>query len=152
MAPFRFELDTLLTKVRRHEDEAQRDLAKRLRERMILQAQIQEDQGAISQAKRNLSDVLVGTVDLSRVRQFAQFSGEITQRAQSIVVRLAGLERQITKHRELLAVAVRHRKAIELLYQRRYDAWKLRQARQQTAEMDEIALQMHQRRQQGAMA
>ena len=152
MAPFRFELDALLKKVRLREDEAQRELAKRLRQRMILQSQIQEDEDAIGQAKQRLTDALVGSVDLDRVRQFAQFSGALTQRAQSIVVHLLGLDRQIATHRDRLAAAVRHRKAIELLYERRYEAWKRRAARRQTAASDEVALQMHLHHQAGAWA
>lgn len=151
MAIFRFELNALLKKQRMCEDDAQRELAKILRQRMILQSQIQEDQGAIGGAKQNLTDALIGAVDLDRVRQFAQFSGELTQRAQMIVVRLAGLEGQITRHRERLAEAVRQRKAVELLHDRRLAVWKRTQTRRETAELDEVALEMH-RRQYGAMA
>lgn len=152
MAAFRFELDALLKKVRRSEDDAQRELAKSLRQRMILQSQIQADQRSISQAKLRLADALVGTVDLDRVRQFAQFSGTLTQRAQSIVVRIFGLERQIIQHRELLSKASRKRKAIELLYEKRYEAWKRVQSRRQSAELDEMAIEAHRRRRSGAVA
>lgn len=151
MAIFRFELDALLKKERMCEDNAQRELAKSLRQRMILQSQIQEDQGAIGVAKQSLTDALIGAVDLDRVRQFAHFSGELTQRAQMIVVRLAGLEGQISRHRERLAEAVRRRKAVELLHDRRLAAWKRTQKRKEAAERDEMALEMH-RRQYGVMA
>ncbi len=149
---FRFKLEALLKHRATLEDQAQRELAKSLRQRMILQQQIRQMQDTIRDSKRQLGEGLVGTVDLDSISRFAHYSGDVAVRAQHIVVRLGALEKQITLHRTQLAQAMRARKAIELLRARHHERWQLAQQRHETAAQDEIASQRFVRRQMVAEA
>ena len=143
MARFRFALESLLRKRHVDEDEAQRGLAKALRARMIIMTQLRSEQQTILDSKSQLADSLTGKVDLAAVGRFAHYSGQVSQRAHGMVVRLSAVEKQILEAQMLLEQAVRARKSIELLRQRRLDVWRRDQRRRQTAQLDESALQRH---------
>lgn len=141
MAKFRFKLEALLKHRRQVEDHAQRVLAKLLRQRMILQAQVQQMQQTISESKRELGRQLVGPVDVDGITRFSHYSGQAALRAQQIVVRLAALEKQIEAQRAALVEAVKARKAAELLRERQYQDWMAAQDRRLNLEIDELATQ-----------
>jgi flagellar FliJ protein len=145
MARFRFRLEPVLRYRRLLEDEAQRELAKLMRHRMILQGQIRQMQETITASKRQLGQGLIGRVDLGSVAQFARYSGQATQRARQIVSSLAAAEKQIGAAREKLLRATRDRKALELLEDRHRQQWLAAQERKEAAAMDEIAVQAYAR-------
>jgi len=139
MARFKFKFQTLLAHQRRIEDQRQRELARHLRTRMILQEQIRDMQDTIRESKQSLADGLVGQVDLTRVGQFARYSGHAAQRARQIVVRLAGIEKQIDAARQDLLDATKQRKSLELLRDKHRAQWRYQQDRRETNELDELA-------------
>lgn len=123
------------------EDERQRELAKCLRQRMILMDQLRQMQQTIRDSKRSLGDTLVGRVDLGRVATFAHYSGQTAVRAQQIVQKLAAVEKQVDEARQRLLAAVKDRKALELLRDQRFEAWRQEQERREAADLDEMAIQ-----------
>ncbi len=125
------------------EDERQRELAKLLRQKMILMDQLRQMQETIRSSKHDLAGSLVGQVDLTRVADFARYSGQTTIRAQQIVQRLAGLEQHILMARERLLAASRDRKALELLHDKRHREWLEHENRLEAAELDDLATQRH---------
>ena len=141
MAKFRFQLDPLLRHRRSAEDRCQRDVAKVLRQRMILQTQVSRLQQNITDSKCRLTGDLVGRVDLDRISQFAHFSGQMTRRAQEIVLRIASIEKQIEEGREKLLTATRARQALELLRDRQFERWRLDQENREAAALDDLATQ-----------
>ena len=141
MAKFRFKLDPLLRHRRSEEDRCQRDVAKVLRQRMILQTQVSRLQQTISDSKGRLTGDLVGRVDLDRVSQFAHYSGQMTRRAHEIVLRIASVEKQIDEGRKKLLAATRARQALELLRNRQFERWRLVQENREAAALDELATQ-----------
>lgn len=143
MAKFRFQFEPVLFQRRAEEDSCQRDLAKSLRTRMILCDQLRQLQQDITVQKRQLSGALVGRVDMERVAHFACYSGQTTHRAHTLVVRLAGVEKQIEAARLRLLEATRARKAMEILRDRRYQQWKTQIERREVAQLDELAVQWH---------
>jgi len=150
MAGFQFKLQAVLTQRCRHEDECQRDLAKGLRQRMILENQLRHMQQTIRDSKQQLTGGLRGQVDLPQVSQFARYSGQVTQRAHGMVVKLAGLEKQIAGARERLIEATRARRALELLRDKQFRHWQREQDRREAARLDEIAVQAYARNVMGA--
>ena len=146
MARFQFRFETVLQHRRTLEDACQRDLAKELRQRMILEDQLRQMQQTIVSSKRELGSALTGCVEMTQIAQFARYSGQVTQRAYALVARLATIERQVDQARQRLVDATRDRKAIEILRQRHYERWRLEQERRETAELDELALQAHGRK------
>lgn len=145
MAKFRFKLEPVLRYRRILEDEAQRELAKAMRHRMILQDQLRQMQETITSSKRELGRGLIGRVDLDSVAQFARYSGQTAQRARQIVASLVTAEKQIEAARERLLKATRDRKALELLEDRHRRAWHAEMERKDAAATDEIAVQAYAR-------
>lgn len=139
MAQFQFRFKTLLAHHRRVEDQRQRELAQHLRTRMILHDQIRDMQDTIRDSKQSMADGLVGKVDLTRVGQFARYSGHAAQRARQIVLRLAGIEKQIEVARTDLLDATKQRKSLELLRDKHEAQWRYEQDRRETNELDELA-------------
>lgn len=145
MATFTFKLEAVLKQRQAREDLCQRQLAMAMRQKMILIDQLKREQETISLSKQQLSQSLVGRVDLESVSQFARFSGQTTLRAQQIVGRIASMEPMIEKARQELMGAVRDRKALDLLKEKHKRAWQLRQDRLEAAALDEMAVQRYAR-------
>ncbi len=145
MASFRFKLEAVLKQREIIEEQKQRELAMAMRQRMMFMDQLKREQEIISQSKRQLSESLVGRVNLEAVSGFARFSGQTTIRAQQIVAKLAAMEPVIEKARQALMAAVRDRKALDLLKEKHKRAWQLRQDRLEAAVLDEMAVQRHAR-------
>ena len=139
MPAFRFRFETLLRHRRGVEDQRQRRLAQHERCRMILLGQLRQMQQTIRDSKHEMADGLVGKVNLQAVSGFARYSGQVNQRAQQIVVRLAELVKRIEQARAELQEAVRQRKSLELLRQRHHEKWRRAQDRLETNELDQIA-------------
>jgi flagellar protein FliJ len=138
---FTFRFQTLLKQRQREEDHRQRDLAKLLRQQMILQTQLRDMQETISGSKQNMAEALVGRVDLDQVAGFTRYSAQVQQRGMAIVVRLASLQKQIVAAREHLIEASQGRKALELLHDRQFAQWQHEQRRMETRRLDELATQ-----------
>ena len=145
MAQFTFRYETLLQHRRNLEDHAQRHLAERVRTRMILTDQLGQMQEDIGRSKGDLSDALVGRIDLSRVGDFTRFNAQATLRGRQLVKRLAELHSQVEAARQQLLTATQQRKALEVLRDKDLAAWKRQQERRETAELDELASQAYTR-------
>lgn len=143
MPRFEFKYETLLRHRRNVEDQRQRELAQLMRSRMILVDQLHQAQQTVRQSRAQLSESLVGRVDLSRIAQFAGYSQQETSRGRQIVQRLAEYERRIADARQTLADAMRQRKALELLRDRQHEQWQREQQRRESAELDELATQRY---------
>jgi len=139
MPRFEFTLEAVLRQRTNAEEQCQRELARHLRERMILENQLRMMQETISGARQTLSAGLVGKVDLDSVAQFARFSGQSRIRAESIVRRLAQVEEQVGAARARLVEATRSRKALDLLRKRQWEAFRRVQRRRESAELDDVA-------------
>ncbi|MCC7192117.1 MAG: flagellar export protein FliJ [Phycisphaeraceae bacterium] len=145
MARFRFKLEPVLRYRRLLEDEAQRELAKTMRRRMILQDQLKQMQETITSSKQQLGQGLIGRVDLDSIAQFARYSSQTTQRARQIINSLVTAEKQIEIAREKLLKATRDRKALELLEERHRQTWRAVMERKDAAATDEMAVQAYAR-------
>ncbi len=143
MQRFHFRYATLLKQAERHEQQRQRELAERLRTRIILETQLRDMQTTIQTAKHELGEGLVGKVDLAAIGAVARYAGDSTLRGRAIVQRLARLDGQIDRARSDLADATRKRRSLELLHDRDHEAWKKERRRKETLELDEVASRRH---------
>ncbi|MAE66722.1 MAG: hypothetical protein CMJ18_20840 [Phycisphaeraceae bacterium] len=141
MARFNFRYDAVLRQRQAAENECQRDLARSLRERMVLQTQLRSMHQSITDSRHALADGLVGRVAMDRVAHFARSSGQFTVRAQQFVMRLAALEKQIQQDQHRLAEVTRARKALDVLRDRDESKWRRGQRRLEGARLDEAAIQ-----------
>ncbi|HAI12112.1 MAG TPA: flagellar export protein FliJ [Phycisphaerales bacterium] len=145
MAKFAFKLDPVLRQRQMIEDQKQRELAQLMRKRMIFHNQLRSIQTELTDSKGQLADGLIGEVDMTRVAQFARFSGQSQVRAQTIVRELAGLESRIVEAQKQLVEAMRQRKALDLLRDKQYKAWKRTQQRREASRLDDLATQAYTR-------
>jgi flagellar FliJ protein len=145
MAKFIFKLEPVLKQRQMLEDQKQRELAQLMRHRMIFHNQLRGIQSELSDSKRQLSDRLVGHVDMTSIAQFARFSGQSQLRAQTIVRQLASLETRIVDAQKQLVEAMRQRKALDLLRDKQYQAWKRTQLRREASRLDDLATQSYTR-------
>lgn len=144
MARFRFELETVLEVRRSVERDKQLAVAALERQRLDIEARIREYQRQIDGERVDLqahlrSEAAGGAgVDLDVVRLQANASLHLVGKAHQEVLRLAGLHRKIDAARLDLLKATTERKAVEVLRQRRLDAWNAEQRRREALALDEI--------------
>lgn len=159
MAKFIFNLASVLKQRLAVERTRQAVVAGLEAKRVELEEQLRGCQRAIEASRQSWRDLLGasagpdGSVAAADVRgagmqAAASLAGEAT--ARKTVIQLAGLHTHLTRARAELAQAMKDRRAIELLRDRRFEEWKLEQRRIETNQMDEIAQRMSQRAQESA--
>ena len=139
MVRFRFKLEPLLTVRRRAEQAAQRSVAELERSRRDLEDDLRRQQQMITTGKTSLAEKLVGRLDVDGLRAHAGATIEQMRQGNRILIQLAGLHKRIDAARAELIEASRQRRAVELLRDRRYAAWRQRLDRAENAAIDELA-------------
>lgn len=145
MPRFIFKLQPVIEQRLRVEREHQRRVADLERERLALEAEIAGHQRSIVAERNDLRSRLFeergGTrVDLGQVRQQAHASLGLIARAQRAVVRLAGVQHRLEAARLELIKATAARRGVEVLRERRYEAWRFEQDRRESQSLDEMAV------------
>lgn len=140
MARFRFALDPLLHAREVAEREKQLVVAEIERERIAAEERLRQFQDEIMSGKQVLRSSLIGTLDIKMLRSRAGLSLQSVRRAQETVLQLAGIHRRLESARQELVEASRRRRAIELLREKRYDAWKSALDKKDEAALDELAI------------
>lgn len=146
MAGFVFNLEPVLRQRRLTEEQRQRELARLLSQKLTLEEQLRGFQQTLRSSKHALGDTLLGPVDLARVAQFTRYHAQVRAHAHGAVVKLAQLEKAVEQARALVVEASKARRALELLRDRRREAYLREQARREAAELDAIAIERHARR------
>jgi flagellar export protein FliJ len=146
MAAFRFNLQPVLEQRERIEEDRTLAVARLESERLAMEHQLREYQGALAAQKGDLRASMGGAgagggviVDPARLRVQAHASLTMQVRAQRVVLQLAGVHRRLEAARVLLAAATRDRRAVEVLRERRFARWKAERDRREAAAVDEIA-------------
>ena len=151
MAKFVFSLASVLKQRLAVERTRQAALAALEAKRVELEDSIRACQRTIEQARESWRDMLgasagpdgsVAAADMrgAGLQAAASLAGEAA--ARKAVIQLAGLHTHLTRARAELAQAMKDRRAIELLRDRKFEEWKLEQRRLETNAMDEIAQRM----------
>ena len=146
MARFVFELEALLRKRLHDERQQMGRVAEIERDRLAIESEIRGYQSTIVEEKRDLAGRLGaeqtegGGVDLRAVRMQANASIRLIDRAQRAVIRLKAVYDRLDAARLELIGMTTKRRAIELLREDRFAAWKIEQSRREQAELDEIAV------------
>ena len=139
MAKFRFKLESLLKLREGAEREHQQIVAKLERERVRIEDRLRRHQANITSGKQDLAGHMTGAVDVREIRQFAHVTRQVEQHAQRTAIELAGVYRRIEAARRGLAEAMRERRVIELLKERRYAAFLQAIEKDEAAALDELA-------------
>lgn len=148
MPRFVFRLQALLEQRLRAEQEKQLVVAAFERQRLTLEGQIGACQQEIRSHKEDLRLLLGGGrdegaepcgVDTRTVRIQAAASLHAQARTRRLALQLAGLYKKLEAARRELQEAMTRRRAVELLKERQFQAWRREQNRRETLEVDEIA-------------
>ena len=139
MARFRFQLQALLDARKRVEDVRRREVAELEGERNRLEDDLRRRQSSIVTARHEARDGLVGEVRPHLLRATANASMSLMRDAQRSVLELAGIHRRLEAARSVLSEASKERRAIEIVKERRFEAWKQDLERREQAALDEIA-------------
>ncbi len=141
MARFRFRLEPLL-KARRHvEQNRQRVVAELERQRLELEGTLRGQQQFISSGKQSMRGEMVGRLDIGSLRSHAGATVQLMRQAQRIVLELAGVHNRLAASRAELLEAMKARRAVELLRERRFNEWKAAINKAEDAALDELAVQ-----------
>jgi len=146
MPRFNFKLDPLLNHRKQLEERAQQNLAELLRQKLAIEHELRRQQQGIARDKRDMAQALTGRVDVARIRGHASQVNHAALTAQRSALQIVDLNRRIDHARGQLAEAMRQRKAIEVLRERKLKQWRRQQRRSETAALDELAVQRHARR------
>ncbi|MHC4909881.1 MAG: flagellar export protein FliJ [Planctomycetota bacterium] len=139
MPRFRFALEPLLKARRAEEQREQRAVAVIEREHQQLLEAIRRRQQELSAAKHDLRGELVGAINARDLRMLADGSLHQMRHAQRLVLELAGVDKRLEVARGVLIEAARRRRAVEMLRERRFEAWKRDMDRLETNRLDELA-------------
>ena len=161
MAKFVFEFEAVLKHRAIVELGRQLEVAALERERGAIEDRIRSYQRQLQREKQDLRDHLVaaregrdeswsGGVDLRAVRLQANASLYLVALAQRAVIELAGAHKRLDAARLRLIEATTARRAVEVLRQRRLEAWEYEQKRREAAAMDELAVMSAGRREDAA--
>lgn len=140
MSRFVFKLDPLLRARRRLEQGRQRVVAELEQDRARLEDRLRRQQELLAQGRESQRAGLVGRLRIEELRIHAGSSLGQMRQAERLVLELAGLHRRLETARQELVDAARHRRAIELLRDRRYEQWRAALDRAETARLDELAV------------
>ncbi|MBT8485263.1 MAG: hypothetical protein HKO59_17620 [Phycisphaerales bacterium] len=139
MARFRFRLEALLTARQEIERRHQREVADFERQRRDLEDTLRRHQQFITEGQAALRDRLVGAIEVDKLRTHAGTTLQLMRAAQRLVLEAAEVHQRLEEARARLASAAADRRAIELLRERRYEAWRRKIERAEDALIDELA-------------
>jgi flagellar protein FliJ len=137
---FNFALESLLKARRMYEQQHQRAVAQIERERISLEDNLRRQQANIALGKQATKSSLIGRIDASALRMHAASSIAVMRAAQRTVLELAGVHRRLDAARLELVEAMRERRAVELLRERRFEQWKYEIDRAENSAIDELAI------------
>lgn len=142
MPRFRFPLRAVLEQRERVERDHRVAVAQAEKARVEAENQVRAHQRSIVSIKNDLREALApgsGAINLREARLQANASLHATLRTQQAALQLAGTIRRVETARAGLMEAAKERRALELLRERQFEAWKLRLSRAETAELDDLA-------------
>lgn len=146
MAKFVFELEPVLKHRLALERTQQLAVAQLQAQRAQIEDEIRSYQRQLQVEKNAMRDALGPApareqgVDLRAVRMQAGASLHLVALAQRAVMRLAGVHQRLEQARQKLIEATTARRAVELLRERQYEAWRREQDRRENTVLDELVV------------
>jgi flagellar export protein FliJ len=143
MARFVFRLESVLRQRRRVERQGQRELAEQAAAAAVLHGQLQQMDRDF---KLTLDDLrrnrLTGRLDLAFLAAHRRYSAAMQRKAMDLARDIAVAEKRVETARQALMQAAVARKTLEKLRENRLLAWNEDLARRQTAEFDDMGMQI----------
>jgi flagellar FliJ protein len=145
MARFVFKLEGVLRQRLYAERERQRALAVLRQQMTDLQNALRALNGSVQTANDDIrANHLTGKLDMNFLAAHRRYLVAVQRQGMELAQRMALLQRQVDEARQALAEAAMQRKIIEKLREKQLERWKADQSRRETADLDEIAMQLSQ--------
>ena len=143
MKGFVFRLQPVLEMRKREEREHQLKVAEIERERVEIERELTGCRETVERERTDLRDRLDGgAVDLRGARWQAHASLDALRRSRHAALRLTGVISRLELARRSLMEATSRRRAVEMLRDRQYEAWRAEQAKRERIELDEIGARL----------
>lgn len=143
MAKFDFQLEAVLKHRKNREQEKQRALAAVQGELTKLHNDLMALDQSVKAANDDMrQNHLTGKLDLTFMAAHRRFLVATQMRAGELIQKMTGVQREVDAARRDLAAAAKDRKVIEKLRERQHARWAAEISRKETAEMDEIGMQL----------
>jgi flagellar FliJ protein len=143
MAKFKFQLEGVLRQRKQLERQRQRELAIVQAELNQLTAQLKELESNTQAATQDLrTNRLTGVLDMSFIAAHRRFMVSVQRQGMALVQKMANVQKKIDDARLQLFEAAKGRKIIEKLREKQFERWKQEIARKETAELDEVSMQL----------
>lgn len=139
MPRFRFKLQAVLDHREMLEQQKQKAVAELEMSRVRLEGVIRGCQEGIVAERSDMRQRLTAG-DVHGARRQSAAATRLKAAADRAVLELAGVHRRLERARAELIAATKARKAVELLKERRFEAWRYEQQRQELAANDELAV------------
>jgi flagellar FliJ protein len=147
MPKFVFPLEAVLRHREHVERERQRELAVAQAEMSRLQDELKAVTEAMHAGAADMNDNhLTGSIDVNYLTAHRRYTVAMQRRGVTIVQDMARQQKKVDESQRLLAEAARERKIIEKLRETQHERWKAEVAREEAAQLDEVAMQMTYRR------
>ena len=151
MKAFKFRFETLLRHRLREEEQASAVVAEKLAACEAIRQRMAHLQDAETQAMRQVTESLRGSVDLDSIRHSAGYAAKMRLVFAKQATTLAQAEQTLHTAREALRHCMQRRRAIELLRDRDKAAWRREMLRKEAAVFDELSNQRCLRRHEETM-
>jgi flagellar protein FliJ len=139
MPRFRFPLEAVLQQRERVEQDRQRIVAELEVMRLRLESELRRCASTLHEERSTQREHLMSG-DFVDVRMQAAAIAKLGARADRAVVELAGVHRRLEAARAQLLEAMKARKAVELLREKRLEEWTSEQNHMEARSTDEIAI------------
>ncbi len=140
MGKFVFELEAVLTQRRAEEREKQLAVGALERERLGVEGAIREAHQGIEREQQELRALSSGAINAVDLKRQASAALSAVNRAQALVLRLAGVQKRLDAARLELLLAATRRKAVENLRERRHEQWVLDEKHKEGRALDELVV------------
>ena len=143
MPKFVFQLEGVLRQRKSVEEQRQRELGVAQAEMARMEAELR----SMDETTRGVSDDvrsnrLTGTLDMTFLAAHRRYVLAMQRKALALAQRMAAQQQVVDLARRQLAEAARQRKIIEKLRERQEGRWKVEQARRESADLDEVNMQL----------
>ena len=146
MPQFVFQFEAVLQHRQHVEFERQRDLATVQAKMTALESQLRKlDEEVKTSNEIMRRDHLIGSIDTGILVAHRRYLSMTQKQATEIIMAMQKINAVLEASRLKLAQAARDRKTMEILHDKYQNQWKLKLLQSQTAEQDEIAMQMYYR-------
>jgi flagellar protein FliJ len=143
MAKFVFQLEGILRQRKNAEQQKQREMAAIAAIVAAYEAELRKVDAEVRASEQDLRDNrLLGKLDLPFLAAHRRFSFAMQRKAVNIAQQMATVRKQLDEARRILVDAAKARKVIEKLRENQFTNWRQDMARRETAQLDEVAMQM----------